>query len=256
MRKPGSTFKVILVVILTLVLCSCGMNREFAQEQISNIPTEQVQAAQTIAAPDSLGASNPQIPLKPEEAKRLLEEGNDRYFHGISLINDTSPKRRKELSAGQNPFAVIVSCSDSRVIPEEIFDQGLGDLFVIRVAGNVVSALELGSIEYAAEHLKVPLILVLGHEQCGAVTAAVEGADLPGNLKAIAEKIKPAVAELDPFLSKEEAINQCAELNVRKTLEEISQSSVIQHSLGENLKLYGGIYELSTGKVRWLDNID
>ena len=104
-------------------------------------------------------------------------------------------ERRKELVEGQHPFAIILCCSDSRVPPEVIFDQGLGDLFIVRTAGNVFDNIALGSIEYAVEHLEVPLLVVLGHGQCGAVTATVEGGHAPGHISNVVEAIQPAVVK-------------------------------------------------------------
>lgn len=104
-------------------------------------------------------------------------------------------QRRSELIAGQNPFAIIVGCSDSRIPPEVIFDQGLGDIFVIRTAGQVMDNVSIGSIEYAVEHLGVPLVVVLGHDGCGAVTAATEGGEVPGHLDSLVNFILPAVGQ-------------------------------------------------------------
>lgn len=196
-----------------------------------------------------------EVITSPDQAKQLLIEGNNRFYSGNILMKDFSPPRRRELAQnGQHPFAVVVSCSDSRVPPEELFDQALGDLFVVRVAGNVITPVELGSIEYAVEHLKVPLIMVLGHEQCGAVTAAVEGGELPGSIGAIAEKIKPAIDQVqDTTTTKEALIEKSVEQNVLNALTDIRRSPIITHALVENLKLYGGKYRLETGEVQWID---
>ncbi|WP_425801286.1 carbonic anhydrase [Desulfitobacterium sp. Sab5] len=198
--------------------------------------------------------SRPEIISSPDQAKELLIAGNQRFMSGNILAKDLSSNRRSELSKGQHPFAVIVSCSDSRVPPEEIFDQALGDLFVVRVAGNVITPVELGSVEYAVEHLKVPLVLVLGHEKCGAITAAVEGGKALGSISAITEKIMPALKEIkNTEGDKETVIEKTAELNVLNSLQSISQSPVIKHALGESHKLYGGKYRLETGEIQWPD---
>ena len=127
------------------------------------------------------------------QALEKLVEGNKRYF----LLKQSHPnqgiERRKEVKNGQKPFAVIVGCSDSRIPPEIIFDQGLGDLFVIRVAGNIVDDVALGSIEYAASHLGSQLVVVLGHSKCGAVTATVQGGEVHGHIGSIVKAIAPAV---------------------------------------------------------------
>ena len=132
--------------------------------------------------------------ITPDEALKKLMGGNARFMKDDKEYISWGDVRRKELTKGQNPFAVILSCSDSRVPPEHVFDQELGDIFVVRVAGNVADPIELGSVEYAAEHLNVPLVMVLGHKKCGAVTAAVNsGGKAEGNIGAIVKKIAPAV---------------------------------------------------------------
>lgn len=132
--------------------------------------------------------------LESSQAALLtLLKGNHRFVNGRAEYPNQSPERRAEIVGGQNPFAIILTCSDSRLPPEVLFDQGLGDLFVIRTAGNIVDDIALGSIEYAVEHLKVSLLIVLGHQKCGAVTAAVEGGEAPGHIANVVEKITPAV---------------------------------------------------------------
>jgi carbonic anhydrase len=131
-------------------------------------------------------------PLDGEAALELLQEGNDRY-RNKGIFQESDRERRKELESGQHPFAAILSCSDSRVPPEILFDKRLGDLFVIRNAGNVIDDVVLGSIEYAIEHLGVELVVVLGHQSCGAVTATVKNAPAVGHLGSILSRIRPAV---------------------------------------------------------------
>src|SRR5947209_2306854 len=121
-------------------------------------------------------------PPTAEGAIKLLKEGNGRFAQGKLAAKDTGANRRALLAKGQHPFAVVLTCADSRVAPELVFDQGLGDLFVLRVAGNITDPFTLGSIEYAVEHLHTPLIVVLGHENCGAVAAALTKVEFPGNL--------------------------------------------------------------------------
>jgi carbonic anhydrase len=135
---------------------------------------------------------------------------------------DESMARRKELIAGQHPFAVILGCADSRVPPELLFDQGMGDLFVIRVAGNIVDDAILGSIEYAVEHLGTKLIVVLGHEKCGAVSAAVQGGDAPGHLKTLIDSIRPSVQETAG--SPGDRIHNCVIVNARRVARQIRES--------------------------------
>src|SRR5215469_7214849 len=133
--------------------------------------------------------------VSADQALAKLMEGNKRYSSNKEQHPDESLARRRELQQSQQPFAVILSCADSRVPPELIFDQGLGDLFVIRVAGNIAADDDLASIEYSVEHLHTKLVLVLAHEKCGAVTAAIEGGKAPGHLKTLVSAIQPSVEE-------------------------------------------------------------
>jgi carbonic anhydrase len=139
------------------------------------------------------GADQTHPSLSPSAAQARLRAGNSRFVAGNLEHPNQSPARRAKLAEGQYPFAVILGCADSRTAPEVVFDQGLGDLFVVRTAGNVVDDIALGSIEYAVEHLGASLIVVLGHENCGAVKATLDGSKLPGHLPAIAKAIRPAV---------------------------------------------------------------
>jgi carbonic anhydrase len=146
-----------------------------------------------------------------------LLEGNKRFVSGNLAKKDFSLEKRKELLKGQNPYTVVVGCSDSRVPPEIIFDQGLGDIFVIRVAGNVLDPVSLGSIEYAVEHLKTSLIVILGHTRCGAVHATIHSpSKAEDNLKAIVERIMPAVSKAKKVAkSEEDLLNIAIEENVK-----------------------------------------
>ena len=180
--------------------------------------------------------------------QRLLD-GNARYMSaGPSHPNQTTA-RRTEITGGQHPFAIIVGCSDSRVPPEIIFDQGLGDLFVVRLAGHVLSDEALGSIEYALEHLGTRLIMVLGHDNCGAVTAAVKGGDIPGHIGSIVKAIAPAVkkAKNQPGDLLENAIRE----NVAMVVDQLRSSSpLLAHLVKDGiLKIIGAYYRLDDGKV-------
>jgi carbonic anhydrase len=128
-----------------------------------------------------------------DEALQRLKDGNQRFVEGKAAHPHQQADRRAEIAKSQHPFAIVVCCSDSRVPPEIVFDQGLGDVFVIRTAGNVVDDVGLGSVEYAVEHFGVPLVVVLGHDRCGAVRAAVAGGEAPGHVEAIVSAIRPAV---------------------------------------------------------------
>lgn len=131
--------------------------------------------------------------ISAEQALKRLIEGNQRYMSRKWNRPNQDEQRLLETAKGQHPFAIVLSCADSRVPPELVFDQGLGDLFVVRIAGNIINDAVLGSIEYAAEHLGVPLVMVLGHERCGAVAAAVEGGNAPAHINSLVKAIQPAV---------------------------------------------------------------
>jgi carbonic anhydrase len=193
--------------------------------------------------------------VSPDEALKLLIEGNARFVSGH--LTHAGPEQiaeaRDTLSEGQSPFAVIVGCSDSRVGPEIVFDQGLGDLFVVRTAGEVVDATALGSIEYAVEHLGSSLVLVLGHEHCGAVAAAVAEAKLPGHINAVLDAIEPAVKQTkgQPGDPVENAVRAQA-LDVAKQLQE-AEPILAKRVESGTLKIVAGRYDLNTGKIELLN---
>ena len=154
------------------------------------------QSQQSEKAPSTPAASavvQASTPLTADEALARLMEGNQRFVSGRAIHPNQTVERRAALAGGQTPIAIVLTCSDSRVAPELYFDQGLGDLFVIRNAGNVLDDHALGSMEYAVDHLHVPLILVVGHGKCGAVSAAVAGAHAPGHIQSIVDSIAPVV---------------------------------------------------------------
>ncbi len=188
--------------------------------------------------------------MDAKKAVQLLLEGNERYIAGNIRCEENMNGRRAELKQkGQNPFALIICCSDSRVPPEIIFDQGLGDLFVIRTAGNVLDQIGLGSAEYGAEHLRIPLIVVLGHEKCGAVKATVDGEEANGCLKAVIEKIRPAMDGLAVNMNAYEA---CTDQNIQNTVEELCKNVVIRRLMDENrLTVTGAKYWMSSGRVEF-----
>ena len=183
--------------------------------------------------------------LSAAEALAKLKEGNQRYLEAAANPGDISPKiRQYTCENGQSPYAIVVTCSDSRVIPEGIFSAGIGELFVIRVAGNVMDNHQLGSVEYAADHLGTKLVVVLGHSNCGAVGAAVSS-DPAGYVKYITDEIRKAIGD------EKDAAKACC-LNVQRSV------SVIKESLSEmvengNLTVCGAIYQIDSGKVEFLD---
>jgi carbonic anhydrase len=192
-----------------------------------------------------------------EEAKKLLEEGNKRFIEDKAAKQDISSEKRKTLSTkGQKPFAIIVSCSDSRVPPELIFDQGLGDVFVVRVAGNVVDPIAIGSVEYAVEHLKAPYILVVGHEKCGAVKATVEGGEAPGSIGSIVEKIKPSVDKAKATgATGDELVEKAVDENVTAVIAELEKSPIVGEAIeGGKLTIAGAKYHIESGEVTWFES--
>jgi len=190
--------------------------------------------------------------VTPDFAIAELKRGNAHHVrHQYQHPHDTIARQR-ELVAGQHPHAEILSCADSRVPPEIIFDQGLGDLFVVRVAGNVATDTEIGSLEYGAEHLHIPLLVVLGHESCGAVTGAVQGGDAAGHIAVLMSLIKPAV-ERSRGMSGDPVAN-AVRANVQLVVQQLRSSTPILAELVAHgkLKIVGAVYSLETGEVTWL----
>lgn len=187
---------------------------------------------------------------------RLLE-GNARFISGHLASKDFS-QERSALLKGQHPFAIVLSCSDSRVPPELLFDESLGQLFVVRVAGNVVDSLTLGSIEYAAEHLHTPLMIILGHESCGAVSATIQGGEVSANIASLVKRIKPSVAKVknrkSASLKEAQLVSACVEENIREQIKQTQMQSEVLHEMIENgeFAIVGAVYSLESGTVRFL----
>jgi carbonic anhydrase len=230
-----------------------------------------VAAIITVFISSIVSASSSSPSLTPDQALQSLMEGNKRFVENKLTNNSRSDTAaRQVLSTSQKPYAIILSCSDSRLPPEIIFDKGLGEIFVVRVAGNIPDPIVLGSIEYAAEHLGSPLIMVLGHERCGAVKASVEAQGTSSgseNIDAIINKIDPAIktaitdcqsCKSDPDCSKNKT-NELVECvvninakNVTATL--TAQSKIIKHLVEENkIKIVTAKYDLDDGLVTLLD---
>jgi len=183
--------------------------------------------------------------------EKMLFSGNSAY------VKNAKPDVLKELSKGQKPYAIVVACSDSRVSPEIIFNEALGKIFVVRTAGNVVDPIAIGSIEYAVEHLKTPLIVVLGHQSCGAVKAAIETeGHAEGNIGVIINKIQPAVKQVKSNAKKDENIEyRVITQNVKNVIQNITSNS---HIISEELehgkvRIIGAYYSIETGKVEKLN---
>ena len=196
--------------------------------------------------------------LTPDEVLRLLKEGNQRFVSGTLTSRDHSAQVR-EAASGQFPKAMILSCVDSRVPVEDVFDRGIGDVFVARVAGNFENVDILGSMEFATKVSGAKLILVVGHEDCGAVKATIDGAEL-GNITAMLENIKPAVEALsgyegDRTSANPEFVHLVTEKNVRLTMDRIRERSPILKGMEDEgrIKIAGALYNMKTGAIAFLD---
>jgi carbonic anhydrase len=192
-----------------------------------------------------------------DEALDRLIAGNARFVRGEAKFETIQTDHLADLAKGQRPFATILGCSDSRVAPELIFDAGLGELFIIRVAGNVVSPEIMGSLQYAAVKLKTPLFVVLGHERCGAVEAALDaklrGARYRSRIERLLANITPGLKGVDPKLSPERQSALGVEANVRWSLQQIRETPEAQAKAATGaFKLVGAIYEIESGAVRVL----
>lgn len=215
------------------------------------------------ASPSQEGVrSKPPAPpaseLTPDQALDLLREGNAAFLQGEETSVLTSSQRRLLLAQGQNPFAAYVTCSDSRVPPELLFGRGLGELFIIRNAGNTVDTVALGSIEYAVAVLKVPLVVVMGHESCGAVKAATEvvtdNATFPGSIGRMVEPIIPAVLQAQS--DEGDLLDNSVRANVRRVVKQLREQTdpiMIGPQRESLLKVVGAYYDLDDGRVDFFD---
>ena len=216
--------------------------------QVHAQPSTPAPASATVA----VAAAVTPVSLTGEQALQRLIEGNDRFVAGKSIHPDQTTERRVELAGGQSPFAIVLTCSDSRVAPEIFFDQGLGDLFVIRNAGNVLDDQVIGSMEYAVEHLHVPLIIVVGHEKCGAVTAAVAGGEVPGHLRSIVDYLAPAVEQSKGLPG--DKVDNAVRANALRGAEILAHVEPILKDAASrtNFLIVAARYDLTTGKVEIL----
>jgi len=192
-----------------------------------------------------------------DEALARLVGGNERFLRGEARRSGCPRETLTDLACGQRPYATILGCSDSRVPPEWVFDAGLGELFVIRVAGNVFSPEVAASLQYAGAHLRTPLFVVLGHEGCGAVAAALAtrdaGAEHRSRIQLLVENILPGLPTSDPADPPEDRLGRAVEGNVRWTVRQILQTPEGQARQAEGrLRIAGAVYAIATGRVRWL----
>jgi carbonic anhydrase len=193
----------------------------------------------------------------PEKAITMLREGNARFLRGEDRRVIEHRERRLQTSEeGQHPSVAILSCSDSRVPVEHIFDCGIGDIFTVRVAGNVVGPSELGSLDYAVEHLGVSVLLVMGHTQCGAVQAAVQGGELHGAIGELVARITPSVEKakaLHPGMSGSDLVEAVVKANIQQSMDNLMNNSPIiaEQVKAGKLKLTGAYYDIRDGSVAW-----
>jgi carbonic anhydrase len=192
-----------------------------------------------------------------DEALARLKAGNDRFLRGEARFPTIQKEILADLAKGQSPYATILGCSDSRVPPELIFDAGFGELFMIRLAGNVISPEVMGTLQYAGLHLRTPLFVVLGHEGCGAVHAALAAKHAPQQARGIArllENIMPGLTDLPDGLAPDAEMHAAVEANVRWSMHQVLETPEAKARAAEGvMKLVGAVYELESGIVRFLD---
>ena len=212
----------------------------------------------TAAVVPALGQHHEETPQpSASEVLRDLTEGNARFAGGAPKRPHTSLDRVHEVAGAQRPRAVVLTCSDSRVQPEVLFDQGIGDLFVVRVAGNVANNDQIASSEYALEHFNTPLLVVLGHSQCGAVSAVVNGDAVPKDIGRMVVHIGEAVTRVRkdrPMLKGTDLVAASVQANVQETMKDLrGNSDIIAARARDNrVKIVGGVYNLADGKVTWV----
>lgn len=200
----------------------------------------------------AVGESTP-----PSEAMERLVQGNKRFVEGQPQHPHQARTWRDLIEKGQKPFAVVVGCSDSRVPPELVFDQGFGDLFVVRVAGNITEEDGIGSVEYAVDHLGARLVVILGHTSCGAVTAAMDHlsdpAEEPSEIVSLLYRIEPALAGLPKEASREAQLAEAVKRNVDLAVRRLSRVEDMRKSLKSGkVKIVGAVYDMHSGKVNFL----
>ncbi len=214
-------------------------------------------ACTTVSAQDNAELP-PQPTYSPEQALALLREGNQRFIKGNSVYpNQTSHQRKVTAIQGQKPFATVIACSDSRVVPALIFDRGLGDLFVIRNLGNVAGSDTLASVEYSMLALDTPLLVVLGNTDNTIIKAAAEGTKVNGHMMQLLGKLKPAVKmakTIYPDIKGEELVNKAVETNVRQVMRDILGQcpQILEKVRAGKAQVMGAVYDMDKGKIIWL----
>jgi carbonic anhydrase len=201
---------------------------------------------------------NPRSQISAGDALQRLKDGNAKFLRGELHFPSVPQEVLAELAKDQQPYAMILGCADSRVPPELIFGAGFGELFVVRVAGNSLSLEVTGSLQYAGVHLHTPLVVILGHEGCGAIKAALEtkfrGSRHHSRIQILVDNLLPGLEQVDPHLDPEAQVAQAVEANVRWTIARIMETPEGQARLEEGrMQIVGAIYELATGRVRFLE---
>ena len=197
------------------------------------------------------GADQPGSSVDADAALAKLKEGNARFSNSKVSEGKPTAAKRAETAKGQHPFAIVLGCADSRTSPEIVFDQNIGDLFVVRNAGNLVDDHTLGSIEYAVEHLGVRLVVVLGHERCGAVTAALAGESAPGHVQSLVRDIQPAVHAVR---GKNGDVTHLAVAEHARLMAAKIRNEASLGELAMEVRIISGVYDLDTGKVQWVND--
>ncbi|MBK1988181.1 carbonic anhydrase [Sphaerospermopsis aphanizomenoides BCCUSP55] len=194
-------------------------------------------------------------PVSANEAQRRLVEGNRRFYNQNRQYPNQSKRRLQSVAKTQYPYAAILGCADSRVPPEIVFDQGLGDLFVVRVAGNIASDATIGSLEYAAAALGTQLIVILGHKRCGAVQEAIKNEQFPGRINSVVDSIKPALAQNQPITNDVDSNKDAVINNIKYQTEQLQRNSPVLERLtrDDRLKIVSAFYDIDTGKVQFLN---
>lgn len=249
-----NTFKTTSLIIASVAIMACNNSQKM--ETTSSTETTEEETA-TAPLVEKVLSKEEQDALTPDEVINALQEGNTRFINNDITARDHSKQVRNSTS-GQYPKAIVLSCVDSRVPVEDVFDRGIGDLFVARVAGNFVNTDILGSMEFACKVSGSKLILVLGHEHCGAVKAAVDNVEL-GNITAMLKNIRPAVETIeydgDRTSKNEEFVHMACESNVKNTIEQIRANSPILKEMESNgeIKIIGAVYDMDNGQVTFMN---
>jgi len=240
-REANTGLHWVRVSTVAILICSSCWH-----SQAEDAKAALVAPAEVVTAPASVGKESN---LTADQALQRLVAGNERYVAGAATHPDQTAQRRAELAKGQFPFAIVLTCSDSRVVPELFLDQGLGDLFVIRNAGNILDDHVIGSMEYAVEHLHVPLVLVVGHEKCGAVSAAVAGGEAPGHIRSVVEALEPAVEQARNLPG--DKVDNAVRANAARAAEILTRVQPILKEAASSGKLMvvPARYDLATGRL-------